>query len=201
MRLGFGAADLVIVAGAGGDAADRRKGLGTLLGTAPELQRRFSGRVVRLVLFGPGRAEVRRSGGTVVQAVGPVGKDEELAWLYSAADVVVVPSIQDNLPNVAVESVACGTPVVGFASGGLPEIVAGPASGAIAPELTWESLVEAISRVVDYRRRRASAAIECARIAAATYGPEEIASRHVRLYSELMDAPGTTAGVALPRGI
>lgn len=52
-----------------------------------------------------------------------VNDDATMALLYSAADVTALPSRQDNLPNTILESFACGTPVVGFAEGGIPDSV------------------------------------------------------------------------------
>jgi glycosyltransferase involved in cell wall biosynthesis len=47
----------------------------------------------------------------------------ELADIYSMADLFVTPSLEDNLPNTIMESLACGTPVVAFNTGGIPEMV------------------------------------------------------------------------------
>ena len=56
------------------------------------------------------------------KAMGPLTKDEVLA-AYQACQVVLVPSLQDGLPNVSVEAQACGKPVIGSKVGGIPESV------------------------------------------------------------------------------
>lgn len=48
---------------------------------------------------------------------------QELAAIYSAADVFVNPTREENFPTVNIESLACGTPVITFATGGSPEII------------------------------------------------------------------------------
>ena len=46
---------------------------------------------------------------------------ERIVQTYNAADLFVIPSVSDNLPNTIMEALACGLPCVGFAAGGIPE--------------------------------------------------------------------------------
>lgn len=65
---------------------------------------------------------------------GAVNNPELLAQIYSLADVFVIPSLEDNLPLVVVESLACGTPVVGFNIGGIPDMIEHKFNGYLAEE-------------------------------------------------------------------
>lgn len=65
-------------------------------------------------------------------SLGRLQGDEDLVAAYNCADVVVVPSLEDNLPNVALEAIACGAPVVAFDVCGMPDIVRDGWNGRLA---------------------------------------------------------------------
>jgi len=131
---------LVMLAGAS-DLAERRKG-GHLL---PEAMRRIvaeSPRRCVLVLFGA-NGDVNREWSCTVRWLGTL-RQEQVVQVYRAADVLLVPSLQDNSPNIAVEAQACGCPVVGFDSGGLREIIEPMQTGWLAPRATADGLADAV---------------------------------------------------------
>ncbi|PIE86061.1 MAG: glycosyl transferase family 1 [Bacteroidia bacterium] len=74
-----------------------------------------------LVIFGASSSDEKYNIPT--KYMGYIRDEGKLNDLYNAADVFVVPSRQDNLPNTVLESICCGTPVVGFNIGGLPDMI------------------------------------------------------------------------------
>ena len=74
--------------------------------------------------------------------------DEKTALMYSAADVTALPSRQDNLPNIILESMSCGTPIVGFDVGGIPDVVKHGETGYLARSGNVGALAAAISEAL-----------------------------------------------------
>lgn len=110
--------------------------------------------------------------------------DRLLSHIYSAADVFVIPSLQENLPNTALESIACGTPVVGFAVGGIPDIVRPGVTGFLAKPADPADLRRAIIELLRHNNRREMAK-NCRKIATEEYGIETQARRYMELYLEM----------------
>ena len=71
-----------------------------------------------------------------------------LAMAYASADVTVIPSLEDNLPNVMLESLACGTPVVGFQTGGIKDVIKDGMNGYLVRQKDCAGLCEAINKVI-----------------------------------------------------
>ena len=89
-----------------------------------------------------------------VRFVGVLGQDE-VAEHLAAADVVVVPSVRDasgnvdGLPNVVMEALASGTPLVATTAGGIPAVVTDGATGLLVPERNSEALAAAVDRLLN----------------------------------------------------
>lgn len=79
-----------------------------------------------------------------IKDLGFINSLQTMAEAYSAADVFVIPSLEDNLPNTVLESLACGTPVIGFPIGGIADMVKHHENGLLAEAVSAESLAETI---------------------------------------------------------
>ncbi len=68
---------------------------------------------------------------------------------YNAADAIIVPSLEDNLPNTIMEALSCGTPVVGFKTGGIPEMIDHEQNGYLSEVRSAESLAQGVRWVLE----------------------------------------------------
>jgi glycosyltransferase involved in cell wall biosynthesis len=112
--------------------------------------------------------------------------DRSLSMVYSAADVFVLPSLADNLPNTMLEALACGTPVVGFATGGIPDGVRPEVTGLLAKTGDSAELRAAILKILNNDARRAEMSANCRRVAVAEYDLSLQTSRYVEIYKEML---------------
>lgn len=119
--------------------------------------------------------------------VGTVNNDRHLSVLYSAADIFIIPSLEDNLPNTVLEAMACGTPVLGAAVGGIPDMVRPGVTGMLVPPKDVAALASAIVQLLrnpeDLREMR----LNCRRIALEEYPLDLQARRYSRLYAQTLD--------------
>jgi glycosyltransferase involved in cell wall biosynthesis len=107
---------------------------------------------------------------------------EALPALYQAAAVTVMPSREEGLGLVAVESQLCGTPVIGYDSGGLPDVVSPSAGGTLVAVGDIARLAAAIDRIID-SPTEASRLGEIARgHVLQLFSPQHVAARYLALY-------------------
>lgn len=87
--------------------------------------------------------------GRQVRSLGRLDDEHDLAAAYAAADLYVLPTLAENLPNVALESIACGTPCVAFETGGVPDAVRHGETGWLAPTGDDAALAVGIAALLD----------------------------------------------------
>ena len=99
---------------------------------------------IEILIFGQAQAYDFEGLPFKVNILGRLSDLEMIAKAYSAASVFVIPSLEDNLPNTVIESMACGTPVVGFNTGGIPEMIDHQITGYVADYKSSEDLAKGI---------------------------------------------------------
>jgi glycosyltransferase involved in cell wall biosynthesis len=107
--------------------------------------------------------------------------DQELIKLYSNADLTVVPCREDNMPIAAMESQSCGTPVVGFRIGGLPDIVEPGVSGYLAEPENTQDLAQGLVQVLNSHLRDSTR-----QHAKSTWSPEVMVPQLLAVYESAL---------------
>ncbi|MBR1733023.1 MAG: glycosyltransferase family 4 protein [Alloprevotella sp.] len=168
-------------------ATDVQKGINYLIETTEIIARQYPEWRQQL-----GVIPVGREAGTLRDAFACeaypqeyVTEPEKMRLLYQAADLLVMPTLMDNLPNTIVEGMSCGLPCVGFRVGGLPQMIREGVSGYLArykdaqhlAELTLDTLVS--SRYEQLCRSAHEAAL-------ANYSEQVVATRYIRLYEKAL---------------
>lgn len=176
-----------ILFGAVNATSDRRKGFQYLQPALQTLSRGPWKERAELLVYGAEQPENPPDLGLPTRYLGYLSQDRDLAAAYSVADLVVAPSVEDNLPNVVVEALACGTPCAAFAIGGMPDLIDHRKTGYLAQPFEIEDLARGISWLLEQAdahetlRRNARAKAE------RDYALDTIARRHLALYREILE--------------
>ena len=125
--------------------------------------------------------------------LGRIDDEVSMSFALSAADVFVAPSRADNLPNVLLEAIACGTPVASFRTGGIPDVIRDGETGYLAAPNDVIGLRAAIEAVLADAQSGASLRARCRSVAERDYGFDLQASQYTALYGELIDASAARA--------
>jgi len=116
---------------------------------------------------------------------GEIVNERFMSLAYSAADLFVIPSKQDNLPNTVLEAMACGTPVVGFDVGGIPDMVRSGETGLLASAEDVSGLAAAIRSLLEDEPLRRRMGEACRETVLQEYALEQQAEVYAMLYQEM----------------
>jgi glycosyltransferase involved in cell wall biosynthesis len=155
--------------------------------STPNIEHRTEASVasnIEILIFGQAQLSDFEGLPFKVNILGKLSDLPTIAKAYSAASVFVIPSLEDNLPNTVIESMACGTPVVGFNTGGIPEMIDHNITGYVADYKSSEDLAKGIywtlfesdyQALVDNSRQKVLD----------NYSEEVIVERYKKLYQSL----------------
>jgi len=136
----------LILYGAMGATSDPRKGFKELSEALQKLEKSDD---IELVVFGSDRPQNSPEFGFKTTYVGNVSDDISLIKLYSTVDVMIVPSLQENLSNAIMESLSCGIPVVGFNIGGNNDMIKHEQNGYLAKSYDATDLKDGIEWILN----------------------------------------------------
>lgn len=183
----------LLVFGAIGGGKDPRKGMDLLLEALARLRGRIEG--LELAIIGQSQPRSQPELGFPVHWMGHLHDDITLRALNCAADVLLIPSRQDNLPNTGVEALSCGTPVIAFDIGGLPDIVMHQKTGWLAKPFDAGDLAAGIQWALEDPMRHAGLCENARARAVDKFSYGVVASQYRALY-EHAAAVASTEGMA-----
>lgn len=166
--------------------SDVRKGFAYFKEALEILKKEYSvdNKSVELIIFGQTQASDFENLPFKVNALGKLSDLATISLAYSAASVFVVSSLEDNLPNTIMESLACGTPAVGFETGGIPEMIEHQQNGYLAPFKSAEGLAKGIFWTL-YQADYESLCKNARKKVVSTYAEEVVAQQYQALYESL----------------
>lgn len=162
------------------DIKNRRKGGDILVKVAALIEQSLDKDLYEIVLFGNGNVSLPLK----THCLGKVA-EKDLKYVYSACDVFVSLSREDVGPMTVVESLLCGTPVVGFPIGIIPDVILPNLTGYIAQPFSAESVVKGVT-LMTQAGDSAQRSAECMLTAREYADPEKAARRHKALYERIL---------------
>jgi glycosyltransferase involved in cell wall biosynthesis len=117
--------------------------------------------------------------------LGYVGEAKKMAQIYNAADVFILPSIGENFPNTITESLLCGTPVIAFNVGGIPEQI-DESNGIIVSKISSQCLTKAMNYFFENIEKYNS--LDISKAAKQKYNQDKIIAQHIDLYKKMIHA-------------
>jgi glycosyltransferase involved in cell wall biosynthesis len=179
----------VIMSGFMPSKNDKHKGTQYLIDALNELASRseIDKSQIELVVFGNKDLKNMPEFPFKTTFLGTINKDEHLAKCYSAADAFILPSLEDNLPNTVMESLACATPVIAFKTGGIPDMVKHLENGYLAEYKSASDLANGIAWLYLHHDKE-TLQKEARRTVLTHFSPPVIANKHLTLYQDLLNA-------------
>ncbi len=141
---------------------------------------------IEIVVFGEKTASHSLLAGYKVTSVGYLSNEFDLAKLYSAADIVIVPSRQESFSQVSLEAISCGTPVVAFDYSGPRDIIMHKVNGYLAKPYDPKDLANGIEWIFDSLSKSNQLCIKAREIAIEKFDIKKVAKSHIDLYDTIL---------------
>lgn len=165
---------------------DKRKGNQFLVPALKKMALAGWGERTELVVIGTSVPENPPDLGMKVHYMGYLHDEVSQVLLYSAADVTVAPSMQENLSNTVMESLSCGTPVVAFNIGGMPDMVDHECSGYLASPFESDDLATGMMWVLENKARHEILSQRARKTVIERYALKAVANKYLALYRDIL---------------
>lgn len=169
-------------------ATERRKGFIELKKSLKFLANKYDNvsEKIELVIMGSASDEIIQEIPIRSKILGRISSDKDIVNIYNAADIFVAPSLQDNLPNTVMEATACGTPVVAFNIGGIPDMIEHNKNGILADAFSTEDLAEAIIKLVNDINLRQCMSDYGREKVLKEFTPKVVSAKYKNLYEKIL---------------
>jgi len=183
--LGLSSKKKYILFGAVNATSDKRKGYQHLQNALPKLFEKLD-KNTELLVFGTDDRRTNKISNFPVNYIGYLFDDFSLSAFYNAANVTVVPSLSENLSNVIMESLACGTPIAAFNVGGNSDMIEHKSNGYLAETFDANDLANGINWCLKNNKEQQLSANARRRVED-NYTMELIANKYINLYKSLLN--------------
>ena len=191
--LGLSGDNQIVLCGAWSN--ERRKGFHLLWQAIQSLNKSGWRNKIELVVFGFSRPGDFPDLGIKSHFLGKLSDPDSMVRVYTASDVYVAPSMEDNLPNTVMEALACGTPSVAFRIGGMPDFIEDRKNGYLAQPFQYEDLAQGIVWVLEDRERQKMLSRRAREKVKKEFTKELQARRYLSLFEEVAENNSRSANV------
>jgi glycosyltransferase involved in cell wall biosynthesis len=140
-----------------------------------------------IVTFGKSNDTVFENAAFKVHHLGVLSETKKIAEAYSLSDLFVLPSLEDNLPNTIMESFACGTPVLAFNTGGIPEMVEHKNTGYLADYKSVEDLKNGLEFILNHPKPEELSKNALKKVKN-EYNEQIVAKKYKEVYASLLNS-------------
>lgn len=176
----------IILFGAMYSTSDKNKGFDYLVSAFRRIAETPYHEDVIAVVLGAEAPDEISDYGLDVRFLGYLHDDTSMAVAYSAADVFVAPSIQENLSNMILEAMSCGIPCVAFDIGGMPDMIEHKRTGYLARPYNVEDLEKGMLWVLDNNEYKSRISSSCRQKVEDNFSDTIVAKQYSALYDELV---------------
>ena len=165
---------------------NRNKGMGYLLEACRLLAEQYPEKKedITVAILGGHAEEIEGQLPFRTCPLGYVNDEQRIVDIYNAADVFVLPSLSENLPNTIMEAMACGVPSVGFRVGGIPEEIDHQQNGYVADYRSSEDLARGIWWAL-FEADHEAVRHACLQKVAHNYSQQSVANHYLEVYESL----------------
>jgi len=177
----------IILFGAMNSTSDKRKGFQYLQSALQTLVDDEYRTEIELIVFGSSGHNNQSNIELKTHYLGTLHDDISLALLYNAADVFVAPSIQENLANTVLETLACGTPCVAFNIGGMPDMIEHKRTGYLASPFDANDLAKGIIWILEDDERWQILSHQARQKIENEFNFQTVGQQYAELYMEILE--------------